>query len=161
MQTSERTFLIIKSEKNEGRFSINLNIIRFMCYKVKVKVTLVQALRLCTGLKAHSGSRGIALPFHDHRTRRRSGFSITTRPLFTPGKNTVPLHRRLGGPQGQSGQVRKISPPSDLCVITLLCIIRFSYDVCHFFWPECHCVRLQCTRKVTGFIPCVIRLTSH
>jgi hypothetical protein len=29
--------------------------------KVKVKVTLVQALRLCTGRTAHSGSRGIAL----------------------------------------------------------------------------------------------------
>ena len=37
--------------------------------KVKVKVTLVQALRLCTGRTAHRGSRGIALPFHDHGTR--------------------------------------------------------------------------------------------
>jgi hypothetical protein len=36
--------------------------------KKKVKCTLVQALRLCTG---HRGSRGIALPFHDHGTRRR------------------------------------------------------------------------------------------
>ena len=36
----------------------------------KVKVTLVQALRLCTGRTAHRGSRGIALPFHDHGTRR-------------------------------------------------------------------------------------------
>ena len=35
--------------------------------KVKVKVTLVQALRLCTGRTAHSGSRGIALLFHDQR----------------------------------------------------------------------------------------------
>ena len=38
--------------------------------KGKVKVTLVQALRLCTGRTAHRGSRGIALPFHDHCTRR-------------------------------------------------------------------------------------------
>ena len=38
--------------------------------KVKVKCTLVQALRLCTGLTAHRGCRGIALPFHDHGTRR-------------------------------------------------------------------------------------------
>ena len=38
--------------------------------KVKVKVTLVQALRLCTGRTADRGSRGIALPFHDHGTRR-------------------------------------------------------------------------------------------
>jgi hypothetical protein len=29
--------------------------------KVKVKCTLVQALRLCTGRTAHTGSRGIAL----------------------------------------------------------------------------------------------------
>ena len=38
--------------------------------KKKVKVTLVQALRLCTGRTAYRGSRGIALPFHDHGTRR-------------------------------------------------------------------------------------------
>ena len=37
---------------------------------VKVKCTLVQALRLCTGRTAHRGSRGIALLFHDHGTRR-------------------------------------------------------------------------------------------
>jgi len=31
---------------------------------------------------------------------------------FTPGKETqYPLYRRLGGPQGQSGRVQKISPP--------------------------------------------------
>ena len=52
--------------------------------KVKVKVTLVQALRLCTGRKAHRGSRCIALPFHDLRTRRGWGVSVTTRPLLTP-----------------------------------------------------------------------------
>ena len=39
--------------------------------KVKVKCTLVQALRLCTGRTAHRGSRGIALLFQDHGTRRR------------------------------------------------------------------------------------------
>ena len=33
----------------------------------KVKVTLVQALRLCTGRTAHRGSRGIALLFNDRR----------------------------------------------------------------------------------------------
>jgi hypothetical protein len=38
---------------------------------VKVKCTLVQALRLCTGRTANSGSRGIALLFHDHGTRKR------------------------------------------------------------------------------------------
>jgi hypothetical protein len=28
-----------------------------------------------------------------------------------PGKTRYPLYRRLGGPQGQSGRVQKISPP--------------------------------------------------
>ena len=28
-----------------------------------------------------------------------------------PGKSRYPLYRRLGGPQGRSGRVRKISPP--------------------------------------------------
>jgi hypothetical protein len=36
-------------------------------YKVKLNVTLVQALRLCNGRTAHRGSRGIALLFHDQR----------------------------------------------------------------------------------------------
>ena len=36
----------------------------------KVKGTLVQALRLCTGRTAHRGSRGIALLFLDQNTGR-------------------------------------------------------------------------------------------
>jgi hypothetical protein len=31
---------------------------------------------------------------------------------LTPGKTRYPLYRRLGEPQGRSGRVRKISPPS-------------------------------------------------
>jgi len=54
--------------------------------KKKVKVTLAQALRLCTGRTVHRGSRGIALPFLDHSTRRGWGVSVTPRPLFTPGE---------------------------------------------------------------------------
>ena len=79
--------------------------------KAKVKCTLVQALRLCTDATAHRGIRGIGLPFLDHSTRRGRGVSVTTRPPFTPGKTRYPLYRRLGGLQGRSGQVRKISPP--------------------------------------------------
>ena len=83
----------------------------FGTHKVKVKRTLVHALRLCTGLTSHRGSTSIALLFHDHGTRRGQGVSFTLRPLFTPGKIRYPLYRRLGGPQDRSGQVRKISPP--------------------------------------------------
>ena len=41
--------------------------------KDKVNCSLVQALRLCTGRTAHRRSRGIALPFHDHGTKRGEG----------------------------------------------------------------------------------------
>ena len=34
--------------------------------------------------------------------------------LFTPGKARYPLYRGLGGTQGRSGQVRKISPPTGI-----------------------------------------------
>ena len=40
------------------------------------------------------------------------GWSMPRPSHFTPRKETrYPLHRRLGGPQGRSGLVRKISPP--------------------------------------------------
>ena len=64
--------------------------------KVKVKCTLVQALRLCTGLMAHRGRRGIALLFLDHGTRRGERVSVTPRPLFTSGKDPVPIGRAPG-----------------------------------------------------------------
>ena len=38
--------------------------------KVRLKRTLAKALRLCTGRTVHRGSRGIALLFLDHGTRR-------------------------------------------------------------------------------------------
>jgi len=57
----------------------------------KIKFTLVHALRFCTGRTAHRGSRGIALLFLDHGTRRGEGVRVTPRPLFTPGKEPVPI----------------------------------------------------------------------
>ena len=71
-----------------------------MYVKVKVKFTLVQALRLCTSRTAHRGSRGIALLFHDHGTRRGWGVSVTPRPLFTPGKDPVPIVQDAGWAPG-------------------------------------------------------------
>jgi hypothetical protein len=68
--------------------------------KLKVKCTLVQALRLCTGRTAHSGSSGIALPFHDHGSRRGWGVSFMPRPLFTPGKDPVPIVQEAGWAPG-------------------------------------------------------------
>ena len=65
-----------------------------------LKCTLVQALRLCTGRTAHRGSRGIALLFLDHGTRRGWGVSVTPRPLFTPRKDPVPIVQEAGWAPG-------------------------------------------------------------
>jgi hypothetical protein len=37
------------------------------------------------------GRVGLALPFHDHGTRRGWRVSVKLRPLFTPGKDPVPI----------------------------------------------------------------------
>jgi len=83
-----------------------------MRHIVKVKYTLVQALRWCTGRMAHSGSTGIALLFHDQK-HYKGGEGSASRPSrsLLLGETLYPLYRRLGGPQGRSGHVRKISPP--------------------------------------------------
>ena len=52
--------LAMDQERLQGSFS-------WTDMKVKVKCTLVEALRLCTGRTAHRGSRGIALLFNDQR----------------------------------------------------------------------------------------------
>ena len=46
------------------------------------------------------GSRGIALHFHDHGTRSGRGVSSTPRPLFTPGKDPVPIVQEAGWATG-------------------------------------------------------------
>jgi len=76
-----------------------------------IKCTNVQALGLCTGRTAHRGSGGIALLFHDDGTKGGEGSASRPGRSLPPGKTRYSLHRRLGGPQGRSGQVRKISPP--------------------------------------------------
>jgi len=54
-----------------GHLVVNLALHKDVISESKVvKCTLLQVLRLCTGRTAHSGSRGIALPFHDHGTGR-------------------------------------------------------------------------------------------
>ena len=70
------------------------------CKRHKRKRTLVQALRLCTGRTDQTGSRGIALPFHDHGTRRGWRVSVTPRPFFTPGKEPVPIVQETGWAPG-------------------------------------------------------------
>ena len=67
-------YLLVIQDRRAWEFrdskSIKALVRSLLTEKVKVKVTLVQALRLCTGRTAHRGSRDIAPLFHDHGTRR-------------------------------------------------------------------------------------------
>jgi hypothetical protein len=65
---------------------------------------LVQALRLCTGRTAYRWSRGIALLFLDHGTRKGWGVSVTPRPLFIPRKDTLPIGQKAGWAPGLVGK---------------------------------------------------------
>jgi len=72
--------------------------------KVKVKWS-----RYRPGVAQRVG-RGIALLFHNRGTRRGWVVSTTPRRHFTPGETRYPFYRRLGGPQGRSGQTENLVP---------------------------------------------------
>jgi hypothetical protein len=103
--------MVLKADLDNLLISVPLKYL-YLNNSKRVKCTFVQALRLCTGRTAHRGSRGILLPFHDHGTRRGEGSASRPGRSLPPGKTRYPLYRRLGGPQGRTGQVRKISPPN-------------------------------------------------
>jgi len=62
---------------------------------------------------AHRGNRDIALLFLDYGTNRDEGSASRPGRSLPPGKTRYTLYRRLGGFQGRSGQMRKISPDRD------------------------------------------------
>ena len=70
----------------------------------KAKVPPLQAT------KAFRAGRGIALPYLIPRHWRWGGGQHHAPAALPPGKTRYPLYRRLGGSQGWSGWVRKISP---------------------------------------------------
>ena len=61
---------VFSSPKDHIGCGAHLFFIKGLRAKIKLKVTLVQALRPCTGRSTHRGRRGIALSFHDHGNRR-------------------------------------------------------------------------------------------
>ena len=54
--------------------------------------------------------RGIALLFHDRGTRRGEWSAARPGRTLSPRKTHYPFYRRLGGPQGQSGQAENLIP---------------------------------------------------
>jgi hypothetical protein len=67
----------------------------------------VQAVRPIGGVEVQ------LYPFLTKGTRRGKGSASRPDRFLPPGKTRYPLYRELGGPQGRSGQVRKISPPPE------------------------------------------------
>ena len=59
------------------------------------------------------------------------GGQCHTSETLPPGKTRYPLYRTLGGPQGRSGRVRKISPPTGIrspyCPALSELLYRLSY----------------------------------
>ena len=72
--------------------------------KVKVKFTLEEATKAQRGRRGYSSTLPLALALDGVYGQCHA---LSALPL---GKTRYPLYRRLGGPQSQSGQVRKISP---------------------------------------------------
>ena len=122
-----------------------------------VNFTLVQALRLCTGPTVYRGSRGIALLFLDHGTRRGWGVSVTPRPLFTPGKVPVPIVQEAGWTPGpvwtgaenlSSTGIRSPDRPA-----RSQSLYGLSYPAhCLFFYP-CICAFCPLIWESRGFVP--------
>ena len=124
---------------------------------LKVKCTLVQVLRLCTGRTAHRGSTGIALLFHDHGTRRRWGVSVTPQLLFTPGLDPVPIVQEAGWAAGPvwtgaenlaSTGIRSPDRPA-----RSQSLYRLSYPAHNKrngYWIISHIGNYSCTESVTN-----------
>jgi hypothetical protein len=83
-----------------------------LCTGRTVKCTLVQALRLCTGRTGYRGSRGIALPFLEHGTRRGEGQRHDPAAL-PPKKTRYPLYRGWVGPRAGLDRCGKSHPHRD------------------------------------------------
>jgi len=73
--------------------------------KVKVKVTLEQVHDSAEGEKNYSSTLPSTSVLNAVGDQRHAPAALP------PRKTRYPLYRRLDGPQGKYGQVRKISPP--------------------------------------------------
>ena len=64
-------------------------------------------------MKAQMGGTSIAVPIHN--VAPSSGCTVNARPrrLYPEKETWYPLYRRLSGPRGRSGKLRKISSPPE------------------------------------------------
>jgi hypothetical protein len=80
---------------------------------VKVKVTLEQATKTQKGEWVYSSTLSLTWAVDEVCAERQVLAALP------PGKTRYQLYKRLGGHQGQCGEVRKISPPPGLDLRTV------------------------------------------
>jgi hypothetical protein len=80
----------------------------------KVKCTLVQALRLCTGRTAHREIEVYLYPFLTTALEGGEGSASRLGHSLPPGTTRHPLYRSLRRLKSRSGQVRKTLPPTGI-----------------------------------------------
>jgi hypothetical protein len=99
-------------------------------------------------MKALRKSRGIALLcFKTSALERGEGSASRHGRFLPPLKTRYPFYRRLGGPQGRSGEVRKISSPPRFDPRTVQPVASrytdwatrptMAYGTDHFSWRLC------------------------
>jgi len=79
-------------------------------------------------MKAQRGSRHIALLFPKPQRWIGMGGQCHVPAPIPKGKTQYPLYRRLGGPQGWSGWVLKISPPPEFDPRTVQLVVSHYID---------------------------------
>jgi hypothetical protein len=85
-------------------------------------------------------------------TAPEGGEGLASRPgrSLPPGKTRYPLYRRLGGPQGRSGQVRKNSPPPSFNPRTVQAVASRYTD--YATWPAISNVNPLIDLIISGLI---------
>jgi len=109
---------------------------------------------------AHRRSRGIALLFHDHGTRRGWWVSVTPRPLFTPGKDPIPIVQEPGWAPGPvwTGAENLVptgirSPDRPTCSQSLYRLSYPAHNSCRLYVKKklCWWYSYLCGYKLTAF----------
>jgi len=98
--------ICIWPERSASSALCSTNVVRSATRFKRVKFTLEE------DTKAQKGSRCIALLFLQLRANGGVGGQGHVPAVLPPGKSRYALYRRMGGPQGRSGWLQKISPPA-------------------------------------------------
>jgi hypothetical protein len=84
-----------------------------MCFHVSMNCFYIGTVCLIAGHEGPEGGVGVYLYSFVTSALEGDGWSAPRPGRFTPGKDPVLIVQGVGGPQGRSGRVRKISPPPE------------------------------------------------